>query len=153
MFITMIQNSARPTLDRDGPLSSPSPRSCTTSMWKISLSAVWMRKAPPASTMRLCPVKLACRKGISIPKSGPWKASISMQHHEEQHDAHADGEDHAELADPLLILGRHLLGFDGNVEEIVEAEHGLQRGQHQERHQVLDGEEIGHATAPRDSVP
>ena len=75
------------------------------------------------------------------------------QNHEEQHDAHADGEDHAELADPLLILGRHLLGFDGNVEEIVEAEHGFQRGQHQERHQVLDGEEIGHATAPRDSVP
>ncbi len=71
-----------------------------------------------------------------------------VQDDEEQRDAQGDGEDDTPLAHPGFVARRHAPRLDGDVEQVVEAQHRFQRGEDEEGDEVLHGEEIGHRRVP-----
>ncbi len=76
------------------------------------------------------------------------EAVEERQNDEEQHQAQRDGHQDADLADARLLVGGGALRLDGDVEEIVETEDGLEEDQDAEVDEVLQREEVGHGAKP-----
>ena len=38
----------------------------------------------------------------------------------------------------------HALGFDGNIKQVVETQHGFKCGQHQQREEIFNREQFNH---------
>jgi hypothetical protein len=57
---------------------------------------------------------------------------------EEERDAEEDGDPDAEFSDHGLFVGRGAFGFEGDIEEVVESEHGLEEDEHGKGEEVLD---------------
>jgi hypothetical protein len=61
-----------------------------------------------------------------------------VEEDEEKGDAEEDGDTDAELPDLGLLVGRGAFGFEGNVEEVIESEHGLEKDEHSEGEEIFD---------------
>ena len=61
----------------------------------------------------------------------------NFQQHEQQNDAQDDGQADPQPAHPFLLIGRCPTGFEGNVEQIVDAEYGLQENEREEGDEVF----------------
>ena len=68
-----------------------------------------------------------------------------VHHHEEQHHPQNDGDEYGVATHGLLLVCGGTPGLDGNVEQIVEPEHRLQKQQHHEIQEVREREQVGHA--------
>ena len=67
-----------------------------------------------------------------------------VHHQEQQDDAKADGDEDRVAAHRRLVFGGRALGLDGDVQQVVEAEHGLEEQEDAQVGEVLDGEQFGH---------
>ena len=79
-------------------------------------------------------------------EKGGLEALDRRDHHEQQDDAQRDRQADANTSHPLLLVGRNPAGLDGDVQQVVEAEHSLQEDEHEQGAEVGQGEEFSHGS-------
>ena len=115
-----LQNEV--TLPASRTWSSPSMRP-----W-ISQVALASRKKPPTMRMRSRPGELVLEEREQRLGQGHHPADA-----QQQQDAHAHGREDAHAAGAVALILGQLVGEDGDEDDVVDAEHDLERGQRQQR--------------------